>query len=324
MSHAIRIHTTGGPEVLTWEEVPVGNPGPGEARVRHTVVGVNYIDTYHRSGLYKLPLPSGIGNEAAGIVEAVGAGVDWVKPGDRVAYGSGPLGAYSEQRVLPADRLVKLPDGVSDRSAATLMLKGLTVQYLFRQTNKLKAGDTILFHAAAGGVGLIACQWARALGVTMIGTVGSDEKAALAKAHGCTHTIVYARENFVERVKELTGGKGVPVVYDSVGKDTFPSSLDCLSPRGLFVSFGNSSGPVASFDLMLLAQKGSLYATRPTLVTFAAKRDAMTAMADELFELVRAGKIVSEPRQTFALKDAAVAHRTLQSRATTGATVLLP
>jgi NADPH2:quinone reductase len=324
MSHAIRIHTTGGPEVLTWQEVTVGDPGPGEARVRHSAVGVNYIDTYHRGGLYKLPLPSGIGNEAAGIVEAVGAGVDWVAPGDRVAYGSGPLGAYSHRRVMPADRLVRIPEGVSDQSAATLMLKGLTVQYLFRQTSKLKAGDTIVFHAAAGGVGLIACQWARALGVTMIGTVGSDEKAALAKENGCTHTIVYTRENFVERVKELTGGKGVPVVYDSVGKDTFPASLDCLSPRGLFVSFGNSSGPVAHFDLGLLAQKGSLYVTRPTLATYAAKREAMTAMAEELFDLVRAGKIVSEPRQTFALKDAAVAHRALESRGTSGATVLLP
>jgi len=324
MSHAIRIHTTGGPEVLTWQEVTVGDPGPGEARVRHSAVGVNYIDTYHRGGLYKLPLPSGIGNEAAGIVEAVGAGVDWVAPGDRVAYGSGPLGAYSHRRVMPADRLVRIPDGVSDQSAATLMLKGLTVQYLFRQTSKLKAGDTIVFHAAAGGVGLIACQWARALGVTMIGTVGSDEKAELAKANGCTHTIVYTRENFVERVKELTGGKGVPVVYDSVGKDTFPASLDCLSPRGLFVSFGNSSGPVAHFDLGLLAQKGSLYVTRPTLATYAAKREAMTAMAEELFDMVRAGKIVSEPRQTFALKDAAVAHRALESRGTSGATVLLP
>ena len=324
MSHAIRIHATGGPEVLSWEEIPVGEPGPGEARVRHSAVGVNYIDTYHRSGLYKLPLPSGIGNEAAGVVEAVGAGVDWVAPGDRVAYGSGPLGAYSERRVMPADRLVKIPEGVSDRSAATLMLKGLTVQYLFRQTRRLEAGDTILFHAAAGGVGLIACQWARALGVTMIGTVGSDEKAALAKANGCTHTIVYTRENFVERVRELTGGRGVPVVYDSVGKDTFPASLDCLSPRGLFVSFGNSSGSVAQFDLMLLAQKGSLYATRPTLLTHVATRGAMSAMADELFGLVRAGKIVSEPRQTFALKDAAVAHGALESRGTTGATVLLP
>ncbi len=324
MSHAIRFHTNGGPEVLTWEEVAVGDPGPGEARVRHSAIGVNYVDTYHRSGLYKLPLPSAIGNEAAGVVEAVGAGVDWVKPGDRVAYGTGSLGAYSERRVMPADRLVRIPDGVSDRSAATLMLKGLTVQYLFRQTYKLKAGDTILFHAAAGGVGLIACQWARALGVTMIGTVGSDEKAALAKANGCAHTIVYTRENFVERVKELTGGKGVPVVYDSVGKDTFPASLDCLSPRGLFVSFGNASGPIGHFDLILLSQKGSLYATRPTLATHTARRDDMTAMADELFELVRSGKIVSEPRQTFALKDAAAAHRALESRATTGATVLLP
>jgi len=324
MTHAIRIHSTGGPEVLSWEEVAVGDPGPGEARVRHTAVGVNYIDTYHRSGLYKLPLPSGLGNEAAGVVEAVGAGVDWVQPGDRVAYGTGPLGAYSERRVMPADRLIKVPDGVEDRTAATLMLKGLTVQYLFRQTHKLKEGDTILFHAAAGGVGLIACQWARALGVTMIGTVGSDEKAALAKANGCTHTIVYTRENFVDRVKELTGGKGVPVVYDSVGKDTFPASLDCLSPRGLFVSFGNSSGSIAAFDILLLAQKGSLYVTRPTLATYAAKRDAMTAMANEMFELVRAGKLVSEPRQTLPLKDAAAAHRALQSRATTGATVLLP
>jgi NADPH2:quinone reductase len=324
MTHAIRIHKTGGPEVLSWEEVTVGDPGAGEARVRHSVVGVNYIDTYHRSGLYKLALPSGIGNEAAGVVEAVGPGVDWVKPGDRVAYGTGPLGAYSEHRVMPADRLVKLPDGVSDRSAATLMLKGLTVQYLFRQTYRLKEGDTILFHAAAGGVGSIACQWARALGVTMIGTVGSDEKAALAKANGCTHTIVYTRENFVERVKALTGGKGVAVVYDAVGKDTFPASLDCLSPRGMFVSFGNASGPVPPFDILMLSQKGSLYMTRPTLATYGASRDAMTAMANEVFGLVVSGKIVSEPRQSFPLKDAAAAHRALESRQTTGASVLLP
>ncbi len=324
MPHAIRIHATGGPDVLTWDEVAVGNPGPGEARVHHTAVGVNYIDTYHRSGLYKLALPSGIGSEAAGVVEAVGSGVDWVKPGDRVAYCGGPLGAYSEGRVMPADRLVKLPDGISDRVAATLMLKGFTVQYLFRQTYRLKAGETILFHAAAGGVGLIACQWARALGVTMIGTVGSEEKAALAKANGCAHTIVYTRENFVERVKALTGGKGVPVVYDGVGKDTFPGSLDCLSPRGLFVSYGNASGPVPPFDILQLSAKGSLYVTRPTLFTYAAKREDVAAMAAELFDLVLAGKIVSEPRQTFALKDAASAHRALESRGTTGATVLLP
>jgi NADPH2:quinone reductase len=324
MPHAVRIHATGGPEVLTYEEVAVGNPGRGEARVRHTAIGVNFIDTYHRSGLYKLPLPSGIGSEAAGVVESVGEGVDWVKPGDRVAYSGGPVGAYSEARVMPADRLVRIPDGVSDRVAATLMLKGLTVQYLFRQTKRLEAGDTILFHAAAGGVGLVACQWARSLGVTMIGTVGSDEKAALAKAHGCTHTIVYTRENFVERVKEITGGKGVPVVYDSIGKETFPASLDCLQPRGLFVSFGSSSGPIPAFDIILLAQKGSLYATRPTLFTYAAARADLVAMADEMFGLVAAGKIVSEPRQTFALKDAAGAHIALESRGTVGATVLLP
>ena len=324
MPNAIRIHANGGPEVMQWETVAVGDPGPGEARVRHTAIGVNYIDTYHRSGLYKLPLPTGLGAEAAGAVEAVGAGVDWVKPGDRVAYSGGPLGAYSEMRVMPADRLVKLPEGVSDRVAATLMLKGLTVQYLFRQTYKLKSGDTILFHAAAGGVGLIACQWARALGVTMIGTVGSDEKAALAKANGCTHTIVYTRENFVERVKTLTGGKGVPVVYDGIGKDTFPASLDCLQPRGMWVSFGNASGAIPPFDILLLSQKGSLYATRPTLVTHTSKREDLLAMATEMFGLVHAGKIVSEPRQTFALKDAANAHRALESRATTGATILVP
>jgi NADPH2:quinone reductase len=324
MAHAIRIHTTGGPEVLAWDEVAVGEPGSGEARVRHTAVGVNYIDTYQRSGLYKLTLPSGMGNEAAGVVEAVGPGVDWVKPGDRVAYAGGPVGAYSTARVMPADRLVKVPDGIDERTAATLMLKGMTVQYLFRQTKKLAAGDTILFHAAAGGVGLIACQWARALGVTMIGTVGSDAKAALARESGCTHTIVYTRENFVERVKALTGGKGVPVVYDAVGKDTFPASLDCLSPRGLFVSFGNSSGAVPPFDILMLSQKGSLYATRPTLFTYANTRAATQAMADEMFALVLSGKIKSEARQTFALKDAALAHRALESRATTGATVLLP
>ena len=324
MSRAIRIHTPGGPEAMKWEEVAVGDPGQGEARVRHTAVGVNYIDTYHRSGLYKVPLPSGLGSEGAGVVEAVGAGVDGVKPGDRVAYCGGPLGSYSEARVMPADRLVKLPDGISDRVAATLMLKGLTTQYLFRQIYKLKAGDTILFHAAAGGVGLIACQWARALGVTMIGTVGSDEKAELAKANGCMHTIVYTRENFVERVKALTGGKGVPVVYDGIGKDTFPASLDCLVPRGLFVSYGNASGPVPPFDILLLSQKGSLMVTRPTLFTFANNRENIAAMSGEMFDLVKSGKIVSEPRQTVPLKDAADAHRALESRKTTGATILVP
>ena len=324
MAHAIRVHKTGGPEVLSWDEVAVGEPGPGEVRIRQTVIGVNYIDTYHRSGLYKLPLPTGIGSEAVGVVEAVGPGVDWVKPGDRVGYSGGPPGAYATARVISAERLVKLPDGIDDRTAATLMLKGLTVQYLLRQTYRLKAGDTILFHAAAGGVGLIACQWARTLGATVIGTVGSDEKAALAKANGCTHPIVYTRENFVERVKALTDGKGVPVVYDAVGKDTFPASLDCLSPRGLFVSYGNSSGPVPPLDIMLLVQKGSLYVTRPSLVTYANNRANIQAMAAELFELVLAGKIKSEARQTFPLKDAAAAHRALESRATTGATVLLP
>jgi len=324
MPNAIRFHKNGGPEVMEWESVEVGQPGPGEARVRHTAIGVNYIDTYHRSGLYKLALPSGLGTEGAGIVEAVGPGVTDVRSGDRVAYSGGPLGAYSEVRVMPADRLVKLPDGVSDKIAATLMLKGLTVQYLFRQTFPLKGGETILFHAAAGGIGLIACQWARALGVTMIGTVGSDEKAALAKANGCTHTIVYTRENFVERVKQLTGGKGVPVVYDGVGKDTFPASLDCLSPRGMFVSFGNASGPIAAFDILLLSQKGSLYATRPTLATYTASRAAMLKMSEEMFSLVLGGKLVNEARQTYALKDAAQAHRDLESRKTTGATILLP
>lgn len=324
MPKAIRFHRNGGPEVLQWENVDVGDPGPGEARVRHTAIGLNYIDTYHRSGLYKLALPSGLGTEGAGVVEAVGPGVGDVRAGDRVAYTGGPLGAYSQARVMPADRLVKLPEGVSDKVAATLMLKGLTVQYLLRQTFPLKGGETILFHAAAGGVGTIACQWARALGVTVIGTVGSDEKAALARANGCAHTIVYTRENFVERVREITGGGGVPVVYDGVGKDTFPASLDCLAPRGMFVSFGNSSGSIAAFDILLLSQKGSLYATRPTLATYTANRAAMLAMCEEMFSLVRAGKLVNDARQTYALENAAQAHRDLESRKTTGATILLP
>ena len=324
MTHAIRIHTPGGPEEMKWEQLDLAPPGPGEVRVRHTAVGLNYIDTYHRSGAYKLPLPTGLGQEAAGVVEALGTGVTDLKAGQRVAYGTGPIGAYSESRNMPVEKLVPLPDGISDRDAAAMMLKGLTVQYLFRQTKKLNAGDTIVFHAAAGGVGLIACQWAKALGVTMIGTVSSDEKAAIAKAHGCAHTIVYTRENVVERVKALTGGKGVPVVYDGVGKDTWQASLDCLSPRGLYCLFGAASGPVPPLDLQVLAQKGSLYCTRPTLFSYASTRESMIAMANEMFDLMRAGKIKAEIRQTFPLAKAADAHRALQGRATTGATLLLP
>jgi NADPH2:quinone reductase len=324
MPKAIRFHQTGGPEVLRLDDVDVPAPGPGQARVRHRAIGVNFLDTYHRSGLYPLPLPSGVGSEAAGVVEAVGDGVAGVKPGDRVGYCMGAVGAYSEVRNVPADRLVPLPDDVDDRDAAALMLKGLTVQYLFRQTYRLSGGETIVFHAAAGGVGLIACQWARALGVTLIGTVGSDAKAALAKEHGAAHVIVYTREDFVERVRALTGGAGVPVVYDSIGKDTFPASLDCLRPRGMFVSFGASSGAIPPFNIMLLAQKGSLFATRPSLQTYSAKREDLLAAADELFAMVRAGKIRSDIRQTYPLKDAAEAHRRLESRDTTGATILLP
>jgi NADPH2:quinone reductase len=324
MAHAIRMHSTGGPEVLVYEEVALGDPGPNEVRLRHTAIGLNYIDTYHRSGLYPLPMPATIGSEAAGVVEAVGPGVTWLKRGDRVAYSGGPPGSYATERVMSAERLVKIPEGIDDTTAATLMLKGLTVQYLFRQTYALKGGETILFHAAAGGVGLIACQWARALGVTLIGTVGNDDKATLAKANGCAHTIVYTREDFVARTKELTGGKGVPVVYDSVGKDTFMQSLDCLMPRGLLVVYGNASGPVSAFNLGVLAQKGSLYVTRPTLVTYASSREAITAMAKDVFDLVLAGKIKSEARQQYPLREAAAAHRALESRVTTGATVLLP
>lgn len=324
MAHAIRFHQTGGPDVLAYDAVDVPPPAAGEVRVRHRAIGVNYIDTYHRGGLYPLPMPSGLGTEAAGVVEAVGQGVTDFRQGDRVGYCTTAVGAYSTERNVPADKLVKLPDGIDDRTAASIMLKGLTVQYLFRQTYRLQPGETILFHAAAGGVGLIACQWARALGVTMIGTVGSSEKAALARENGCAHTVIYTQESFVDRVKAITLGKGVPVVYDSVGKDTFPASLDCLAPRGLFVSFGNSSGPIAAFNLGMLAQKGSLYATRPTLFSYASTAAQLRAMADELFGLVLQGKIRSEARQTFPLRDAAAAHRALESRATTGATVLIP
>ena len=322
MTHAIRIHKTGGPEVLSWEEVELGKPGPGEARIRHTAVGLNFVDVYNRMGLYPQPLPSGLGGEGAGVVEEIGTGVTEVKPGDRVAYTGGPLGAYSEARLIPAERLVVLPEGISDHQAAAMMLKGLTAQYLIRQTYRVKAGDTILFHASAGGVGLIACQRAKHLGATVIGTVGDDEKAKLAKSHGCDHVIVYTREDFQKRVVEITSGNKVPVVYDSVGKDTFMKSLDCLAPLGLLVFFGQSSGPVEPFNLALLAQKGSLFITRPTLQTYGAKREAMVAMAKELFDVVQSGVVKININQSYPLKDVSKAHRDLEARKTTGSTVL--
>ncbi|MEQ1882175.1 MAG: quinone oxidoreductase, partial [Burkholderiales bacterium] len=318
MSKAVRFHQTGGPDVLVYEDVQVGEPGEGQARVKHSAIGLNFIDTYHRSGLYPLPLPSGVGLEAAGVVEAVGKGVTHLKAGDRVAYAGGPPGAYSEVRLAPAEKLVKVPTGISDREAAAMMLKGLTVQYLIRRVYRVQKGETVLFHAAAGGVGLIACQWLKALGVTVIGTVGSDEKAKIAKAHGCDHTIVYTRENFVDRVKEITGGRKVPVVFDSVGKDTFAGSLDCLQARGLLAVFGNGSGPVSSFDLNVLAGKGSLYVTRPTLMTYTALREDLEAGAKELFDVVKSGKVKIEINQTYKLAEAAQAHRDLESRKTTG------
>ena len=323
MTHAIRFHRPGGPEVLVWEEVQVGKPGPGEARIRHTAVGLNFVDIYNRSGLYPAQLPSGLGGEGAGVVEEVGSGVTHLKPGDRVAYGAAPIGAYAEARLIPADRLLKLPDSIDDKTAAAMMLKGLTVQYLIRQTYRVKSGDTILLHAAAGGVGLILSQWAKHLGATVIGTVGSDDKAKLAKAHGCAHTIVYTREDFVKRVDEITGGKKVPVVYDSVGKDTFLKSLDCLAPLGVVALFGQSSGSVEPLNLGILAQKGSLFVTRPTLNTYAAKQEALTAMAKELFDVVQSGAVKIEVHQTYPLKDAAKAHADLAARKTTGSTVFL-
>ena len=323
MAKAIRFHETGGPEVLRLEDVDVGAPGPGRARVRHTYIAVNFIDIYFRTGRYPLPLPNGLGSDAVGVVEAVGPGVTDIKVGDRVGYLIGPQGAYSEARVMPAEVLIPLPEGISDRTASTLMMKGMTAQSLFRQVYPLKGGETILYHAAAGGVGLIACQWARAMGVTMIGTVSSDEKAALARANGCAYTIVTSRENIAQRVREITDGKGVPVVYDSVGKDTLEASLDSLQPRGSLISNGTSSGPVV-IDSQLLAVKGSIWVTRPAMMHYITPRAHMLEMADELFGHVLAGRITSEPRQTFALADAAEAHRALESRATTGATVLVP
>lgn len=324
MTKAIRIKETGAPDVMEYIAVDLPAPGTGEVLVRHMACGLNFIDVYFRTGLYPQPLPGALGMEGAGVIEAVGENVSHVKVGDRVAYAGRPLGAYAEARVMPADILVKLPESISFETAAAMMLQGLTVQYLFRRTFRLQGGETILFHAAAGGVGLIACQWARALGVTMIGTVGSDEKAALAKANGCVHTINYNKENFVERVKEITGGKGVPVVYDSIGKDTFIGSLDCLSPLGMMVSFGSASGAVPPFGLNELATRGSLFITRPSLFNYTAKRDDLETMAAELFGMVESGKIKIDINQRYALKDVAQAHRDLESRKTTGSSILIP
>ena len=312
MTKAMRVHETGGPEVMRWEDVPEPKPGPGEAVVRHKAIGLNFIDVYFRTGLYKAPSsPFTPGNEGAGEVVSVGEGVTNVKPGDRVAYAA-TLGSYAEARAVPADRLVKLPDSIDDRTAASIMLKGMTAWYLLRRTFRVERGQTILFHAAAGGVGLIACQWAAHLGADVIGTVGSDDKAELARAHGCRHVINYRKESFVDRVKEITKGEGCPVVYDSVGKDAFPGSLDCLKPLGYWVLFGQSSGPVPPVDLGILAQKGSLYATRPTLFTYVAKRADLETAARELFEVVGSGAVKVEINQTFALSEAAEAHRALE------------
>jgi NADPH2:quinone reductase len=321
MPHAIRVHAVGGPEVLKWEEVDVGEPGPGQARLRQEAAGLNFIDVYHRNGLYPLPLPFTPGTEGAGIVEAVGEGVTHLQPGDRVAY-AGPTGGYAEQRLIDADRLVKLPDAISSEQAAAMMLQGMTAQMLLRSVFPVAQGDTILIHAAAGGVGLIMCQWAAALGATVIGTVGTEEKAELAREHGCAHPIVYSKQDFVAEVQRITGGEKLPVIYDSVGRDTFMRSLDCLKPRGLMVSFGQSSGAVEPFSPNVLAQKGSLYLTRPTLFTYTASPAQLQQSARELFEIVAGGKVRIEVQQRFALKDAAEAHRALQGRRTTGSTIL--
>jgi NADPH2:quinone reductase len=330
MAKAIRFHETGGPEVLKLESVDVGDPGPGQARVRHSFVAVNFIDVYFRTGRYPHPLPAGLGSDAVGVVEAVGEGVVGVKAGDRVGYLLGPQGAYSDVRLMPAEVLIPIPDGVSDRTASTLMMKGMTAQYLFRQVYPLAGGETILYHAAAGGVGLVACQWARAIGVTMIGTVSTEAKAEVARANGCAHVIVTGgmtpdemTYEIPKRVREITGGQGVPVVYDSVGRDTLMASLDSLQPRGHLVSNGTTSGTVV-IDTTLLAVKGSIWLTRPAMIHYATPRAHMLAMADELFAHVLAGRISGEPKQQFRLEEAADAHRALESRRTTGATVLVP
>lgn len=321
--HAMRIHEHGGPEQLRWEEVSVNDPGPGEVRVRNTAVGLNFIDTYQRSGLYPMPMPLTLGSEGAGVVEAVGPKVKGLKVGDRVAY-AGPIGAYTQVLLRPAARLVKIPAGVSDNTAAAMMLKGMTAWYLVRRTYKVKKGDVILAHAAAGGVGLILCQWAKHLGATVIGTVGSDEKVAAAKKAGCKHVIVGSREKISERVREITKGKGVPVVYDGIGKDTFMDSLDCLAPLGMMASYGNASGAVPPFNLGILAQKGSLFLTRPTLNTYTASREDLETAARDLFAVVKKGAVKIAINQTYPLAEAAQAHRDLEGRKTTGSTVLLP
>jgi NADPH:quinone reductase len=319
----IQFSKTGGPEVLEWIDSPPAAPAAGEIQLRHTAIGVNYIDTYHRSGLYPVPLPSGLGSEAAGVITALGVGVTGFKVGDRVAYGSGALGAYSEARNISANRLVKIPKSISDETAAAMMLKGMTVRYLIRATYKIKRGETILLHAAAGGVGLILSQWAKALGVNVIGTVGSAEKMAIAKAHGCAHVINSSSENVAARVREITKGKGVPVVYDGVGQATFQTSIDCLAPRGLLVSFGNASGPVSAFNLGMLAAKGSLYVTRPTLYSYISDDAEFKQTASDLLAIVKSGKVKIEINQRYALKDAALAHRDLEARKTTGCSVLV-
>ena len=323
MTHAIRFHTTGGPEVLQWEPVTLAAPAANEARIRQHACGLNFIDIYHRTGLYPVPLPSGIGLEGAGVVEAVGSGVAHLKPGDRVAYAGGPLGGYSEARLIPADRLVKLPDAIGFDTAAGMMLKGLTAAYLLRRTYRVQAGDAVLIHAAAGAVGLIACQWAKALGATVIGTTSSEAKAQLARANGCDHVILYNREAFAPRVREITGGEGVAVVYDGVGKDTFAGSIDSLRPLGMMVAFGNASGPVPPVDPLLLSQKGSLFLTRPTLMHYTAKRADLEALAGELMDVVASGRVKIEVNQTFPLREAARAQVALEARQTTGSTVLL-
>jgi len=325
MVQAIRVHATGGPEVLRLEEVEVGEPGPGEIRIRHSAIGLNFIDVYFRTGLYQAPaLPFTPGMEAAGVVEAAGEGVTDLCVGDRVAYAAPPLGAYAQARLFPADRAVRLPDGIDDRTAAAAMLKGMTVQYLLRRTCRVDAGDTILVHAAAGGVGLLACRWARHLGATVLGTVSTDAKARLAAENGCTHPIVTRRENFVDRVREITNGRGVRVVYDSIGRDTFEGSLDCLAPLGMMVSFGQSSGPIPPFEVATLGAKGSLFLTRPSLMAYTASREDLLATARELFDLLARGILSVTVGRTWPLAQAAAAHRALEGRETTGSTILLP